>query len=212
MKKYVLLYDSGMGGQYVLNVFKSKFKHTHFLLYADTLHAPFGNKSKQELEKILFTALFEMTKKYPIFRIIIACNTMSSMFKNQIKRIYSNTIFIEPQINKKILSKPTLVLATQNTIKYSAKLKKYKRHPNYYEVSFKSLAKKIDSCQGDFDSLLPYIKRKLFPYNFVQNIVLGCTHYNWIKPQIEQCFTHKITFYESSQKQAKKLNKKSPLL
>ena len=208
MEKYILLYDSGLGGQYVLDCFRSAAPNERYILYADTKNAPFGSKNKAKLKRVLFDALFQATQKYPIKRIVIACNTMSSMFKKDIKKVYPNTIFVEPMLNARILRKPTLVLATPNTIKYSPILAKYRSHPNYRELALPDLAYLIDTCGGNFATLLPYIKKHLERFQDVQNIVLGCTHYNWVKPQIEQCFSRPITFYEKSKTLAQ--NKKSP--
>ena len=193
-----MLYDSGLGGQYVLDCFKKTNPNENYILFADTKNAPFGSKNKAKLKIILFDALISVTKKYPIKQIVIACNTMSSIFKKDIKKVYPNTIYVEPMLNARILSRPTLVLATPNTIKYSPVLAKYRRHLNYRELALPDLAYLIDTCDGNYASILPYIKKHLERFQDVQNVVLGCTHYNWIKPQIEQCFHHPITFYEKS--------------
>ena len=209
MKKYILVYDSGKGGENVLKVLKKVFPKENFLLFCDKQNAPFGNKRKDELEKILFTAIFSLTKKYPTKAIVIACNTMSSLFKRELKKTYPNVFCIEPMISKRILKSHTLVLATQSTIKNSEKLKKYKSYSTYHEVAFKTLATKIDNT-NNLHNLVPYLRENLSPYFYCKNIVLACTHYTSIKPQLTKLFSHKVFFYDSSFLTAQKLKKIMP--
>ena len=207
MKRYILLYDSGKGGKNVLEVFKKVFPNENFLLFCDKKNAPFGNKREDELEKILFSALFSLTKKYPIKAIVIACNTMSSLFKREVKKIYPNSFFVEPKINKKLLAKNTLVLATKSTIRNNKKLKFYENFSTYHALALPSLATKIDNTKN-MNTLLPYLKKKLLHYLYCENIILACTHYTCLKPQLAQVFPHPIFFYDSALSCAKKLLKK----
>ena len=96
-------------------------------------------------------------------------------------------------------NKNTLVLATTNTIKHNKNLNIYKDYSYIYLKGFGSLAKKIDNANGNYDLLLPYLSKALSQYKDknIQNIVLGCTHFNYIKKQLTKIFGE-INFFENS--------------
>lgn len=208
MREYILIFDSGSGGEFVLSEMKKLMPHENYIFFCDKLNCPYGNKKISTLKSIVINTLEKLLKKYKIKLIIIACNTISSLFKDDISKNFSNhcILFVEPKLNNKILENKTLVLATTNTIKYSEIIKKYKGSPNLFLQGFSTLAVKIDQSRGDFREIKKFLKRELkkFKYCEIKNIVLGCTHYNLIKNEIESAMGKKIFFYENSLKIAKK--------
>ena len=82
----LFFYDSGLGGLSVLSVFIEKllkdFPHgldLECFYLADTLRAPYGSKSEDELKSYVYDfAHFADTKKADFF--ISACNTSSNLF------------------------------------------------------------------------------------------------------------------------------------
>lgn len=198
---YILVYDSGNGGKFVLSKLKKRLPFEKFILFRDIYFCPYGDKTKSNLKKNTTKILDYLTKMYKIKMIIIACNTISSLFKSYILKRYSNYIilFVNPYLNEKILLKKTLVIATKNTIKYNSLLKKFSNNKNLFLVGFNDLAKKIDDNINNLGTLLPQIYTKIEPYVKldIQNVVVGCTHYNYIIFLLKQIFP-KAKFFESS--------------
>lgn len=210
MEDYVLIFDSGNGGQYVFEQFVNQIHNQNVILYKDTLFCPYGDKDKDILKSHIIKLFGNLFKRYNIKLVIIACNTISSMFKTIFKKHFKNTkfLFIEPLITKKILGQKTLLLATSNTIKSNKKIKKYKNNPNLICIGFPNLAKQIDDNINNLDEVLPFLKNnlsKLCVHKF-NNIILGCTHYNLIKKQLKKLFG-KVNFIDNTQNQINKATK-----
>ena len=76
------VFDSGVGGLYVLKELSLIFPKIQWIYIADTLHWPYGEKNKKELElscRSMKGFLISSGAK----GIVIACNTASSLFVNQ---------------------------------------------------------------------------------------------------------------------------------
>lgn len=198
---YILVYDSGNGGKYVLQNLRKKLPLENFILFKDTEFCPYGNKKLSELKENITKKINSLLSSYNIKLIVIACNTISSLFKNYLINKFKqyNFLFVSPKINTNILKNKTLILGTTNTIKYNKKIKFYKNNKNLYVLGLSNLAKIIDDNMKHLDAVLPIIQPKLAPYmNFsIKNIVLACTHYNYIKKQLKSIF-HQVKFYENS--------------
>ena len=202
-KQWVLVLDSGIGGQWTLLELEKVLPKENFLFFMDKTNAPYGNKSKLELCNIVTKNVEKAKKFFDIKLIVLACNTISAVCYDELCKKFFDTpiVKIHPFCDaKKFFGNPTLVLATQNTAKYSVELAKMaKQNKNVYVKSFATLAKKIDDANGKFDELLPYLKTQLEPFcNLgIKNIVLGCTHYNFLKSQLVQIFGD-VKFFENS--------------
>jgi len=96
-----------------------------------------------------------------------------------------------------------LVLSTNATLKYNQNLRllKKKKPKNIFFVPLKHLAKKIDQNLKNLDALQGYINAlfKKFDKKNIKSVVLGCTHYQFIKKQIKTALQNEnIEFFESS--------------
>lgn len=199
---YVLIYDSGNGGQYVLDLFRKLLPNEHYLLFKDTSNCPYGNKSREELKKIFFSNIYKLSKKYPLKVIVIACNTLSSMFGHiLLRQTFLPKIFlIKPIINSKMLTEHTLLMATENTCKYNRDIMRFRQNPHLHILSLASFAKDIDDNIGNISSLEREVHELLSPYlDFdIKNVVIGCTHYNYLRKIIKNAVKN-VEIYEKSQ-------------
>lgn len=212
-REWILVVDSGIGGLWTLQKIKEVLPNENYIYFMDKLHAPYGNKPVAELKHIAKNNLKKLIQKFNIKIIVLACNTLSSTCHDYLQKKFSKVkiVKIEPFFEPIIFGeKNTLVLATSNTIKRNQNLKKYIGYKNIFLHGFGTLAKKIDDAKGEYNQLLPYLKKSLGVYKkfHIQNVVLGCTHFNYIKPQIQSIFG-KVEFFENSENIAnfiKKLN------
>lgn len=205
MDKYILIYDSGLGAEYVFSCLKKVLPSENYIIFKDKKNIPYGNKSKEKLKEIFFTNICKIFSKYSVKLVIIACNTIGSLLKEEIKKAINLPIlFVSPKINKKILKNKTLILATTNTIMYNLNVSRYKNDKNAYFVGFNDLAKRIEDAKN-YDELLPFLYENLKKYQNlgIKNIVLGCTHYGLIKNELKKIFKD-VNFYDDSLDIAKK--------
>ena len=202
-KKYVLVVDSGVGGLWTLKEIKRILPNENYVYFMDVLNAPYGNKSKAKLLKITDINFKKLFRIFDIKAVVLACNTLSSTCYEYLQQKYYNIPFIkiepyfEPQL---FIGEPTLLLATKSTLKNNKKILEYKSSKNFYFKGFGNIAKKIDDCNGQYDLLGFYLYKKLkkFKKKNIKNIILGCTHFNYIKNQISCVFDFNIEFFENS--------------
>lgn len=201
-KQWILVVDSGTGGLHTISELKQIMPNENYLFYMDKSNCPYGNKNTKKLKKILEDIIIKAYQKFDIKLVVVACNTLGSVADLHIKQTFPHIpfVFVEPYLNSQILSKPTLVLATKNTIKHNRKLRLLKGKKNLYLHGFGNLAKKIDICNNNFDILQGHLNRQLkkFRRKNIENVVLGCTHFNHIKTQIEKALGTKVEFFEGS--------------
>ena len=209
---YILIFDSGSGGEYVLDICRAILPSEKFVFYKDAHNCPYGDKSFNNLKRIFFDTLRRLSIKYNFKAVVIACNTMSSMFGDRLKhsKMFKKVFLITPQVSRKILSQKTLIIATSNTCRYNKKLLSFRKNRNLTILPLPSFARDIDNArysghytvlQRDINSFLsPYISAR------IKNVVLGCTHYNYILPQIENALGP-VKFYENSPSIVLKLKK-----
>lgn len=203
------IFDSGMGGTTILNAVKHLLKNEEYFYIADSKNCPYGEKSDKELTKIT-TKNVETLKNWGAKVIIIACNTATVRCIKNLRETYPEIKFIgtEPAIKlaTNTDAKDILVLATPGTVESE-------RAQNLVAENLKKDQKiTLLPCPGLADTIERTLK---FTENYqplpldktgknVINqklqelfrdiakepdiIVLGCTHYSLIKPEIQNFF------------------------
>ena len=203
--KPVLVVDSGIGGLTVLYDLVKKEPNCDYIFFADNLNAPYGNKSPAFVRNKMLENLHMLCRKYKPQTIVIACNTATAVSINTVRKIFSNLTVVgtEPAIktafeeNKKNI----LVLATPNTIKHNKLLKEYKSNENLNLnlLQLPNLAMDIERNIDNLNILQKQIKDILSKYiGQIDAIVLGCTHYIYLKPILRKICSTDIKIYDGN--------------
>ena len=126
------IFDSGIGGLTVAREITDLMPNEKIVYYGDTLHLPYGQKSKQNIINYCSKICDFLTKK-KCKAIIIACNTASSIALNNIKNkvgdMYLIFNVIDPVIKKisELKSNNIGIIGTNTTIESGVYEKKNKR-------------------------------------------------------------------------------------
>jgi len=205
----ICVIDSGVGGVCVLNECVKILPNVDFLYIADNKNSPFGNKSKKDIDLIFEKIIFKINKETGIIFFVLACNTATATSIKHLRNTFPNFIFIgiEPAIKPCACdNKKTLVLSTFGTYKYSSLVAKYLDNKNMIFAPQKDLAKLIDNNLDNLWNIYDFLYKTLKQYKkeTIKNIVLGCTHYFFIKEQLNKIFPD-VVFFESSKGVAKRL-------
>ena len=186
--KNVLLVDSGSGGVNVLLKCIDEAPMCNFLLFCDNKNLPYGEKSKEMLQKLMIENLKKIYIFFKFDVVVIACNTLTATTIEKCRETFCNVKFVgtEPAIKpalEKYRPEDILLLATPTTIKHNHYVNLVK---GIQTLELKELASLIDENLDDLSVVLPYIKNKL-QGKTAKAVVLGCTHYVSVKDLIAAC-------------------------
>lgn len=191
MNNKVGVFDSGIGGLSILNELKEVLPHQDFIYYGDSLNCPYGEKSDEELMAIT-RRIVEYLKGKGCKLIVIACNTATTRCMKKLRIEFPELIFVGCVPAIKMASdqnfKNTLVMATPATIESERThelVRDNKRDDqNIYLVPCFGLASAIE--REDKKEVKNILQNIFFEYRDknIDSIVLGCTHYPFIKKEI----------------------------
>ena len=174
--------DSGIGGITTLKAMMARVGAEYYY-YMDSASVPYGNKSRAELIKISGRIL-DYFESIGTNIIVVACNTLSSSAGSFLReRSRVPVVCIEPSIKPCANSGGrSLVIATPRTISSPKFLRLIMQYGDMWCASSSTLASLIE--QNDMLGAEIEVDRLLAPIAF-DNVVLGCTHYVFMKRYIE---------------------------
>ena len=185
------VFDSGIGGLSVLEELEKVLPNEDFYYYGDSINNPYGEKSDQELLEIT-SHIVDVLKENGAKIIVIACNTATTRVMKKLREKYPKMIFVGTVPAIKVASdhdsKNTLVMATEATIhslRTAELIRDNKRKDqNIYLVSCPGLANAIETKNEE--KIKSILQETFLPYKDknIDTIVLGCTHYPFIKKEI----------------------------
>lgn len=203
----IVIIDSGYGGIEVLRTLSPKLKGEDIIYFADSGHAPYGNKKKKELRHRV-TTLLSFVKEANAKILVLACNTLDSIYIDTFRTnldipvisIIDATISRMPETHKKVC-----LLATDNTIQSQAYFERsILAHDMQFEMIALGCPQFAQSIEDEVEKndLKKTILQTLQPIqreNF-QTLILGCTHYTAIQKEILQTLSRTdITCVDSSE-------------
>lgn len=187
------IFDSGVGGLTVANAISLLLPNETIFYIGDTARIPYGNKSKDDIEKFSL----EMTKfllDKDCKAIVIACNTASAYALEAVRNTYPDipVIAMEPAVKPAIERSKTRaigVLATLGTLKsdrYSHLKNKFGQGIHILENPCLGLVDNIEAGKWNDTETILLLETILKPMVDAQvdHIVLGCTHYPIVIPLI----------------------------
>lgn len=196
MNKKIGVLDSGIGGTTVLNKIVELLPNEEYIYYADTKNNPYGEKSEEELYKIVKEIVTFLINKKNCKIIVLACNTATTKCMKKLQKEFPDMLFVGTVPAVKVACdnhyKHTLVLATPATIdsERMAELVKDNKKDDQEMILYPcpGLADAIEKERKDkIIQILKKIKQEVQDKK-IDSIVLGCTHYPLIKDQIKEYF------------------------
>ncbi|MCL2212892.1 MAG: glutamate racemase [Oscillospiraceae bacterium] len=192
----ILFYDSGIGGVSVLRLAQRTLPKENFIYYGDSKNAPYGERSADEVCRLVLENVAGLVARLCPKAIVIACNTATSAAIGELRSRYPNLIVIgmEPALKPAVKAYPggnIAVLATPITIreeKFRTLCGQYYNEANIIPIECAGL---MDFAErGEFNSpeLQTYLNIKLDGAlcGGLSAVVLGCTHYAFLAEAISQ--------------------------
>lgn len=198
------IFDSGIGGKAIAKSLTDFFPKANILVVDDKKNIPYGEKNDEEIINLTDQAIHPLLKQ-SCDVIIIACNTATAVAIDTLRKKYPNQKFIgiEPMIktaSKLTKTKKIAVFATPATLnsrRYKNLIKEYGQDIEIIEPDVREWASMIEKNQINYKSINETAKKVCTMKADV--IVLGCTHYHWIKDSIIEAVGKKAIVIEPSQ-------------
>lgn len=186
--------DSGVGGISVLKHIRKLLPDESVLYVADSQHAPYGGLSTDEIVKRCFT-IADFLIQQGVKALVVACNTATAAAIAQMREHYDLPIIgMEPAVKPAALASKNSVigvLATVGTLKsaqYAALLENYGAGVKVISQGCEGLVECVEGgklLEGPTKYLLEQFVTSLLEGG-ADTIVLGCTHYPFLRPLIEE--------------------------
>ncbi len=205
--------DSGVGGISVLKCIRDYLPHENLIYVADSKFAPYGEKTSEEITRRVL-AVFEFLDMHKIKSVVVACNTATAASIQILRHQFNYPIIgMEPAVKPaSMLSKNKVVgvLATSGNLliaKFSAILEHHGSDIHFITQPCSGLVELVE--QGDFKSpdLMALLKQYIDPLlkENIDTLVLGCTHYSFLKPIIQVMMPSHIEIVDTGDAVAKHL-------
>ena len=182
-REFIAVLDSGIGGISLLRELIKVMPNENYLYFGDNDNAPYGSKNIRTLKTITEKNI-DLIKRYNVKVLALGCNTLSVNLLSDIEN-YSGikTFGVFPPVESAILNGKTLLLATERTAE------RYKKIPNLLSVGLKDLAGDIERNafslnKVNFERHLNLVGLDMKNIKDYKTVILGCTHYNFIKNKI----------------------------
>ena len=202
----ICLFDSGVGGTSILKEILAQLPHENTIYLADSKNAPYGQKSKEEIIALSKkNTEFLLNKNAKI--IVVACNTATTNAIKELRASYDVPfIGIEPAIKPAANNSETHtigILATKGTLSSELFNQTVLNYPNtkiIEQIGFGLVSlieegniESKEMTQLLHDYLNPMVKEN------IDYLVLGCSHYPYLIPQIKKILPNHIKIIDSGE-------------
>ncbi len=189
------VFDSGVGGLSVLRALQARLPNEHFIYIADQAHVPYGPRPLAEVR-----AFAEGITRYLLSQqakaVVVACNTASAAALHYLRQTFPQTPFIGMEPAVKPAAEHTRtgvvgVLATPATFQgalYASVVERFAQGTRLLEDTCDGLVQQIEAGHLQHPTTRAILDRALQPMlaQGMDTVVLGCTHYPFVIPLIEE--------------------------
>lgn len=204
------IFDSGVGGISVLKTCLDLMPNENFVYLADRSGMPYGNKTHEEIEQRV-DACVKTLKAEGVKAVVLACNTATNVGIANLRKKYDMPfVGLEPAI------KPATIACGRGNIlvlltPLAARQQKFKELVERYDngrliiAPQENLAQTVEDNIDDFRKLEQPTFDVLRRYKNVEGVVLGCTHYVFLRPIAEKFYGGRIKIFDGNDGAARRL-------
>ena len=208
--KPIGIFDSGIGGTSIWAAIHQLLPNEKTIYLADSKNAPYGQKSKAEIIALSIKNV-EFLLKMDCKLIVVACNTATTNAIQELRAKYTVPfIGIEPAIKPAATNSKTQtigILATQGTLNselFHKTTEKFQDTKIIEQVGH-GLVQLIESGNINSPEMTKLLHSYLDPMieANIDYLVLGCSHYPYLIPQIKKILPANIQIIDSGEAVAK---------
>lgn len=189
------IFDSGVGGLSVLRKVRELMPEEEILYFGDQGHVPYGPRSMKQIQDFsagITRFLLERGAKL----VVVACNTASAAALTCLRRQFPAVPFVgmEPAVKPAAENTRTGrvgVLATPATFQgalYASVVERFATGVRLFQDTCPGLVSQIERGELATEATRLILEKALKPMmaQNIDTVVLGCTHYPFVIPLIEQ--------------------------
>ncbi|GEC72954.1 glutamate racemase [Flavobacterium flevense] len=202
--KPIGVFDSGIGGTSIWKEIHNLLPNEKTIYLADSKNAPYGEKSKEDIIRLSMKNT-DFLLKMDCKLIVVACNTATTNAIRELRAHYDIPfIGIEPAIKPAATNSKTQIigiLATKGTLNSELfhKTTEIYHHTKIIEQIGYGLVELIENGQiesPEMNQLLHSYLEPMIEAN-IDFLVLGCSHYPYLIPQIRKIIPNHIHIIDS---------------
>jgi glutamate racemase len=206
--KRIGLFDSGVGGLSVLRRLAElpESASRSFVYLGDTARCPYGNRSAEEIA-LFVGQIVKWLQRLEVEAIVMACNTSAAMARTAADNIATVPVFdlIEPTAEAVAELRGRLgVMATASTVRsraFSNAIAAKNSKADVIEYGCPDLVPFVESGRIETEEcnavLSRYVER--LRADAVETVILGCTHFPFLRRSLERLSENHITFVDPAQ-------------
>ena len=208
------IFDSGMGGLSHAKAIANGLPHQSLIYIGDIQHFPYGLKTTEELKSYCLPIVDYLLKQHCKI-IVVACNTATAAAIDPIRDFVGDRAVVIDVVSlivdyaaKHFAHQKLGLIGTEYTI-----------GSKVYDKAFAAQAPSIELCSIATPSLIYHIETEINKLNpertevyddlirkylsvpvlqDIQALILGCTHYPFVKDRISAYYQHKMPLIDSA--------------
>jgi len=210
------VFDSGVGGLTVLRAIQQQLPLEKLLYVADSAHAPYGEREPEYIADRCM-AISQFLQRQSVKALVVACNTASVVAIQELRKAFDIPIVgIEPAIKPAASvtrSGVVGVLATSRTLQSPGVTRLCELYGQNVEIILQPCPGLVDCIERaaletpETEQLLRELLSPMLDAE-ADTIVLGCTHYPFVRDLIQQIAGSSVTVIEPGAAVARQLNRR----
>lgn len=195
------VFDSGVGGLSVLRAIRGQLPDERVLYLADQIHVPYGPRSLEQVRSFS-EAITRFLLSLGAKLIVVACNTASAAALHELRRTFPAVPFVgmEPAVKPAVeqtRSGVVGVLATPATFQgrlYASVVERFGSGATVLQNTCPGLVAEIEAGDTGSPAARRILEQALGPMlaEGIDTVVLGCTHYPFVIPLIQEIVGPKV--------------------
>ena len=210
------VFDSGVGGLSVLREIRQLLPYERLLYVADSGHVPYGEKTP-EFIRLRSQQIAEFLLQQGAKALVLACNTATAAAVANLRETYPQLpiVGMEPAVKPAAAatrSGVVGVLATTGTLqsaKFAALLDRFASNVRVITQPCPGLVECIEAGELESPATRELLQRLVTPLleQGCDTLILGCTHYPFIKPLLRQLLPPSVSLIDTGAAVARHLQR-----
>ncbi len=203
------IFDSGIGGLTVARAVAQRLPHERLVYFGDTAHLPYGEKSTAAIQAYA-VKICDVLLRQHCKLILIACNSASAAAYELVREYVGSKALVVGMIDpvaeyvgQHYAGRPVGLIGTKQTVgsnSYRKKIDDLNCGVDLHALATPLLVPMIEEgfCNGRVSEeiIRAYLAHE--ELQGIESLVLACTHFPLIKPQIEDYYQGRVAVLDPS--------------